>query len=205
MSENEVTLGYFLLAVVGGFAILIYFLLKTRSKNLVENLKLSSHQIWNSISDQSVNLVKNHLLFGVWQDASATTTTMVVKDVNDQIAGSIVCPMASRQRTIIIGDKNFLMEFPLTWNRTAILYSPTKDKVIAKYLERGWFRGHEYEVIGYGLIKRKSFSLKGNVNYSINTKSIGVSQFIFSNRTIGKLIVLPLEIPLEARLFILSL
>ena len=102
MSDNEVVLGIFFLVIVIGFVILIFFLVKNRSSLLENNLKITSNEIWSNISEQTVklNFLKSNLLFGIWQDVSATSLCMIVKDINDQIVGRIICPIASRKRLL---------------------------------------------------------------------------------------------------------
>ena len=85
MPHNESSLGFFLLAVLIGFAVLIYILLKHRKSWLKENLLITADQIWETISERAekLNLKKSELLFAISQDATATTVCLVVKDAKN--------------------------------------------------------------------------------------------------------------------------
>lgn len=135
------------------------------------------------------------------QDSSATTAYLLVKDANEVVVGRVFHPLALRQLTISIDDKEFLIKFPLTWKRTAILYSSNSEEIIARYNGQ-----QEYEINGYGIIKSKRQFLSMNriVNYQLDKKIIGTSQEISSTFSRGRIALLPLDLPLEIRIFMLS-
>ena len=121
--SNESSLGFFLFAVLIGFAVLIYILLNYRKSWLKENLLITAEQIWETISERAekLNFKKSELLFAISQDATATTVCLVVKDSKNQIVGQVFSQMATRQRTIKMDNDTFTVDFPLTRNRTATL------------------------------------------------------------------------------------
>ena len=206
--SNESSLGFFLLAVLIGFAVLIYILLNYRKSWLKENVLITAEQIWETISERAekLNLKKSELLFAISQDATATTVCLVVKDAKNQIVGQIFSPMATRQRTIKMDNDTFTVDFPLTWNRTATLRKSNGGGIIANYAQTSWFGRHQFEVTGYGKLKSEQPSLNAKIifNYRIGEKLIGTAQEISSTREKGKLVVLPLDIPLEVRIFVLA-
>ncbi len=114
--------------------------------------------------------------------------------------------MATRQRTIKVEYKTFTIDFPLTWNRTAILRTSLGEEIIAKYTQTSWFGRHEFDVTGHGTLKpeRPTLCFKNVFNYRIGETLIGTAQAISSTREKGKLVVLPLSLPLEVRMFILA-
>ena len=209
MPHNESSLGFFLLAVLIGFAVLIYILLKHRKSWLKENLLITADQIWETISERAekLNFKKSELLFAISQDATATTVCLVVKDSKNQIVGQVFSQMATRQRTIKMNNDTFTVDFPLTWNRTATLRKSNGGGIIANYTQTSWFGRHQFEVTGYGKLKseRPSLNFKIVFNYRIGEKLIGTAQEISSTRKIGRLVILPLSLPLEVRIFVLAL
>ena len=206
--SNESSLGFFLLAVLIGFAVLIYILLNYRKSWLKENLLITAEQIWETISERAekLNFKKSELLFAISQDATATTVCLVVKDSKNQIVGQVFSQMATRQRTIKMDNDTFTVDFPLTWNRTATLRKSNGGGIIAKYTQTSWFGRHLFEVTGYGKLKSERPSLNAKIvfNYRIGEKLIGTAQEISSTREKGRLVVLPLDIPLEVRIFVLA-
>ena len=206
--SNESSLGFFLLAVLIGFAVLIYILLNYRKSWLKENLLITAEQIWETISERAekLNFKKSELLFAISQDATATTVCLVVKDSKNQIVGQVFSQMATRQRTIKMDNDTFTVDFPLTRNRTATLRKSNGGGIIANYTQTSWFGRHQFEVTGYGKLKSERPSLNAKIvfNYRIGEKLIGTAQEISSTREKGRLVVLPLDIPLEVRIFVLA-
>ena len=206
--SNESSLGFFLFAVLIGFAVLIYILLNYRKSWLKENLLITAEQIWETISERAekLNFKKSELLFGILQDATATIVCLVVKNSKNQIVGQVFSQMATRQRTIKMDNDTFTVDFPLTRNRTATLRKSNGGGIIANYTQTSWFGRHQFEVTGYGKLKSERPSLNAKIvfNYRIGEKLIGTAQEISSTREKGKLVVLPLDIPLEVRIFILA-
>ena len=208
MFYHESSLGYFLLAVLAGFAVLICRLLIYRKSFLKETLRITADQIWETISERAekTDFKKSEMLFGVSQDATATMRCLVVKDSNNQVVGQVSSPLAARQRIIKAGNETFIIDLPLTWNRTAILRRSDGGGIIASYTKKSWLGRHEFEVTGYGKLKSERPRLDARVvfNYRIGEKLIGTAQQISSTREKGKLVVLPSALPLEVRIFVLA-
>ena len=208
MAVNQSGLGFLLIASFVGFACVIYMLLQYRKSFLQKNLLVTADQIWETIAGQAekFNCKKSEMLFGMPQDASATNVCLVIKDFQNHIVGHVFSEMATRQQTIKVEHETFTIDFPLTWNRTAILRSALGEGIIAKYTQTSLLGQHEFEVTGYGTVKseRPTLSFKNIFIYQIGEKLIGITQAISSTREKGKLVVLPVSLPLEVRMFMLA-
>jgi len=208
MINNEVGLAYFLIAILTAFAVLIYVLLKVRVKLQSQDLQINSATVWELIAEHAANLKlqKSNLLFGVYQDVSSNEISITVKNNDNQLVGNVFCKTLTRIRKISIGDNNYIIEYPLTWKRTALLREVNENKIIARYAKTNWLGQHEFEVEGYGLIQshRPSFDLKVLYDYKLGDETIGSSRKISFSRDIGRLVVLPTDLPLVVRVFILA-
>ncbi len=208
MTVNESSLGFLLLAVVVGFGCLVYMLLNNRKSFLQENFLVTADQIWETIAAQAekFNLKKSEMLFAIPQDASATSVCLVVRDSQNQILGYAFSRTATRQRTIKVGQETFAVDFPLTWNRTAILRTSLGEGIIAKYTQTSWRGQHEFEVAGYGTLrsKRPPRFFERAFQYRMDEKVVGIARTISSIREKGKLIVVPVSLPPEVRMFMLA-
>lgn len=204
----NVNLGYFLIAILLGFAALIYFLLKYRKQLQNKDLKMTADEVWKKVSETSFlfNLSKSELIFWNPKDATASTLSLIVKDGFDQMIGEVFISMGSRKRTITMGHYKFFIKFQLTWNRSAILSSEDGHQ-LAQYRQTSWSGRHEIEVNNFGTLKSERAQLGPRVtfNYHLNDQWIGMTQEISSLRKSGRLALLPHEIPLEVRIFILTI
>ncbi|MBC7537673.1 MAG: hypothetical protein H7281_02535 [Bacteriovorax sp.] len=208
MCNGNDCLIYLFFSVITCFAVLIYFLLKYRESFQKNNLEITVDQAWASVAERAtrLNFLKSNMLFGVWQDASLTKMNLLVKDSKGQIVGQILSLMGSRVKEIKIEDKTFLIKFPLTWNRTALLHAPDAG-IIAKYEKTSWLGRHEFDVAGYGVLTSiwPGLNSRAVFNYKLRNKIIGTCQQISSTREKGSLVLLPSDLPLEVRLFILTI
>ena len=213
MCINDICFLFFLAAIVLGFAVLIYFLLRFRKSSLKDNLLISGDQIWETVSGQAgkLKLLKSDLLFSIHQDYSNVVGCLLVKNVKNQVVGKVHFPIASRRNTILIGDKEFVVEFPLTWNRTAILRESDELLVRAKYIKKSWLGRHEFEIPGYGTLDsaRQLWGLNVLVKYKLrqlqfsSNEIVGFKTRIPSIQEKGNIVLLPAAIPLEVQIFIL--
>ena len=209
MFNDQVSLGYMLIAVVIGFAGLIYLLLKYRKSFLEGNLQLTADQAWSEVSDRAnkANFSKSDLLFGIWQDLSSTLPILLVKDHTNEIVGRVEFTLSCRKFKISVGNENFDVNFPPTWNRSAHLSIENNKSVLASYLKLNIFGKHQFEIPGYGILisKRPNFNPRIIFDYNLNKNLVGTTQEISSRRRIGRLAVLPPILPLHLRIFILAL
>jgi hypothetical protein len=191
-----------LLLILGG----LFVGLRNRNRLLTMNLEMKARDLWPDISVrlQGPLSQEEDLLFGVNQDLSSTQAYLLVKNSLNEEVGRIYYKI--KKRIIRIGQQEFLIDFPLTWQRTAHLYSSDGNKIIASYKQYALAR-HEYEIPGFGTIKSEKIikGFKNIYNYKQDEIIIGTREEIttaFLSR--GKLVILPAELPLEIRLFILS-
>lgn len=206
-SSNECLI-YYLFLVLIIFYLIIYFLLKYRKYLQEQYLKITADQVWESAMKQiaCLNLSKANLLFAVWQDVSTTTMSLIVKDANNEIVGQVFTPTGTRKKTIKIGEQFFLIEFPFTWNRTAILHAPNGAGIIAKYVKTNWLGHHKFDLIRHGelISESSSANLRATFNYKLNGNLIGTCQNISTAYEKGRLLILPSNLPIEIRIFILA-
>lgn len=209
MSDFEMKFLLFLLVVFLGFTALIIFLLRLRKRINDRNLKTPSAEIWAGVSSRltRLGLKKEDMLFATPSDLSTMVVTLLVKNFSDEIVGQIIFQKASRERTVVIGDKSFLIELPFTWRRSARLVDPLTKQTLATYAETGWLGQHEVRIEGYGHLRsvRPKLSMDSIVDYLKAEEIVGSSQEIQSFIKKGRILILPDKIPLEVRLFILSL
>lgn len=207
MLDNGTFLLYLLLFTFASFAILIVFCLKLRKRFQQKALELTSTEVWDKVKSTAelLNLSHSQLIFAVFQDSSPTEILWLVKDVENKIIGKIRKPMLGRKRYLSVGEQEFLIEFPMSWSRTAILYS-LDNKILARYQQTGWTGSHSYEIDGYGKVtsSRSNFNFQGTWEYSKDSQKIGLKQSISSIKETGVLALLPEELSPAVRLFILS-
>lgn len=208
MIDSEVSLGYILLAVAFGFALWIFFLLHLRQKLQTKNMQMDPETVWKSVLNQALvlNLSPSNMLYGVLQDISSTEISLIFKDVNNQIVGRLNRKTLQGKRTLTIENETFVIEYPKTWKRSAILRSSKDESILARYSETNWLGEHEFDIKGYGTLKakRRSIDLKVSYDYIMANKTIGTGQKIYKFREIGRVVVLPDDLPLAVKIFILS-
>ena len=199
-----------LIIVVAVFAILIYFSLKYRKTFLAQNLQLTADQVWQNVNIKTdhARIKKSDLLFGIQQDGSASTVIFVVKNFNNEVVGRIECRMGSHEYQIWVGSDLYRISFLLSGWRSAQLTSDKAPSVLATYKMLNVLGKHEINIPGYGVLisERATFiNWLGVFRYRAAKNFIGLKQQISPTREIGKLVVLPPEIPLYLRIFILAL
>ena len=208
MLNNVSILLYLLILTLAGFALLIVVSLKVRKRLQQKALSLTASQIYERAATkaQALKLGFDGLIYAVFQDSSATEMSLLAKNSQDEFIGSIRKPTLGRKRFLNTGNQEFIIEFPPTWNRSAILYSAHDGKILARCKQTSWSGAHVYEIENYGSLKsnRSNFNFQGTWEYLKDSKKIGMKQSISSLKETGTLAILPDEIPLPVRLFILS-
>lgn len=208
MCYGEACFGYMLIVVIIGFAGLIYLSLKSRKSFLEENVQLTADQIWKEVSGRATkdNFSKSDLIFGIWQDKSSTTPVLLVKDQKNEVIARVEFTKARRQWKILIGKEIYFVDFPLTWNRTALLRAADNKSILASYLKMNIFGKHQFEIPEYGTLasERPYFSLRLIFDYRSNHNLVGTIQELSPRRQIGRLAILPSSLPLHLRVFILA-
>ncbi len=209
MCYDQSCLGYLLSFTAAAFTILIYFSLKGRKKFLEQNLRLTAGQVWQSSVKRSnqARFKFSDLLFSIQQDGSASSVFFVVKNFKNEIMGRIECTMGSREYKIWIGTELYRVNFLTSGWRSAELTSDTSSSVLAAYKMINVFGKSELNIPGYGRLssERSNLSWRAVFFFRFNKNVLGLKQRISFTREIGNLIVLPPEIPLQIRIFILAI
>jgi hypothetical protein len=209
MHSNEAFLGYLLIAIIAGFASLIFLLLKYRRRFLEGNLLLTADQVWPKLSNRAEksHFARSDLLFGIWQDGSATTPLMIVKNARSKIVGRVEFLMVGRSIKISTEGQIFEIALPLTWRRTANLKAENESHQLASYEKIGWLTKQKFEIPGYGTLiaERPSFSLLNIVEYRLNNILVGTAQEFSKTRKDCRIIILPSTLPLAVRIFIMTM
>ncbi|MBC7743204.1 MAG: hypothetical protein H7061_13475 [Bdellovibrionaceae bacterium] len=209
MCFDSSCLGYLLIIVIAAYAILIFFGLKYRKKVLEKNLLLTADQIWRKALSRTnlAKLKKSNLLFSIQQDGSLSTTVLVIKDHNDAVIGQVECATGHREYKIWVGKDLYRINFLLSGWRSAQLISDINANELASYKMVNIYGQHEFNIPGYGKLvsKRVSPFWPKIFNYHDEKTILGLKQRISATRVIGNLVVLPSDIPLAIRIFILVL
>ena len=169
---------------------------------------MTSEDLWRTAENCAVahGLQRNNLIYGIIQDHSLSEASLLIRNVKDEDIGSAYYPTGKRKRRMVIDNKHYTIEFPLRMNTTAILREEGSQEIIASYLKKSWSSKHEFEIPGFGkLVSRQPFlNLKASFEYLENGKIVGIVQNISSTRKIGRVAILPENIPMHIRSFILS-
>jgi len=208
MCKGPECLGYLLLAVLIGFTGLIFLLLTYRKKILKQSLKVTADEIWSGLSSVDKTAFKrSDLLFGISQDQSAWVSMLLVKNDRDETVGRVEFPTGARRYRIWIKEELFNIDFQLTWNRSAVLSADNDHSPLASYERYGAFGRRRFKIPGYGeiLSARRKIGLRNIFDYHLDGKLMGTSQKLSASREIGSLILLPSDLPLHIRIFLLVL
>ncbi len=208
MTANELSLIKLLFVICLFFAIVIYFGLRVRKRSMAEALQLKAQDIWAPLQTSEWNMA--NLLYGVLQDFSATEIGLIVRDFRDQQVGKITFHMGVRQGWITLETDSggFEVDVSPTLRQSMVLH-PAGDNsqtiCLFKKLPRGAF---SFEAKGFGLLESKAphrLRIAPWFEYRLNGRPVGGSQHIGGWTDRGSLLVLPGDIPLPIRLFILAL
>ncbi len=209
MCYGPTCLAYLLCAVLFGFLFVIYFSLRYRKIFLEKNLNLTADQVWEGVAKRAdqKNLKRSDLIFSIRQDGSASEIVLVIKNDQNELVGRIVCPVGSREYRMWVGKDTYRINFLLSGLRSAHLNPEANDFVLASYKTLNVFGKHQFDIPGYGILtsERSSFNWRVNFNYRVSKKLIGTNQGISPTREIGRVLVLPSEIPLHLRIFMLAI
>lgn len=203
---------YFLLFIAGvliGTVFLIRFGLKQQDSFQKENLQLTPDQVWKTIASAAAKagLGRADMLFGIYQNTDLTTVTLFIKDAQGTVIGRVEKTMAERQARIYVGETLFLVEYPLsTWKRRIELHSTQGQGLLATCIEMNFPIGKlRYEIENQAplISKRNYWSLLYQDSFLREERAIGLVQSI-SQRIVGRVALLPSDIPLPIRIFILA-
>ena len=183
-------------------------MLKQRKSLLLKSLLINGNDVWITIKNRAreLRLEKSDLLYGIYQDNTSFEAAQVFRNSNDEGIGLSTYPLGRRKFLMKIGEQNYTIEFPLTMNSTAILKKKDEQDILASYVKTSWLGKHVFTIPEYGtLVSNQPFlSLNASYTYGHNGKVIGMIQNISKSRNLGRLAILPPTLPIEVRLFILS-
>jgi hypothetical protein len=208
MIHSQLGLLWFALGVVAFFALVIYFGLKSRKKQLAANQAVNALEVWQELSDPQWNFAD--LLFGVWQDFSATALGMLVKNSQDQQVGTIVFKTAARQNWITIktNDATFSCDVLPAMKQSVLLRRAEEASPTLCTFSRLAGGTFHFETENNGVIESrppKGLHMTPRFEYSRNGGPIGISQHIGGSRKRGISLVLPSDLPLPIRMFVLAM
>ncbi len=208
MCHDPSCLGYLLISILVGFACLIFVSLRYRKKFLALNLQLTADQVWDCVAEraQQENFEKSNLLFGVWQDDGSVKRKLVVKDFKSEVVGVVEFPMGSRELKVWVGKEEYRIDILYTGLKSAILRKIDDESPLVRYSTLNIFGKHKFDIPDYGTLasERPVLSLRIIFNYRIGNKLVGTTQEISPRRQVGRLAILPSNIPLHIRIFFLA-
>ncbi len=196
MTPSEITLLWFLLGTCLTFAIIVYLGLRLRKRSMMENLQFKAQDIWVPLQTSGWNIA--NLLYGVLQDFSATEAGLIVRDSRDEEVGKI---------TIQTGAELLEADVLPTLLQSITLHSANTAQTICTFtrLRGGIYR---FDAKGIGALESKPsnrFQLTPWFEYRLNDQPIGGGQRVGRWIDRGSLVVLPHDIPLSIRMFVLAL
>ncbi len=198
---------YFIVAILFGFSLFIYFLLKLRETLQKKDLTTGPDEVWASCLEfaSKWDMKKSNMIYGIYQDTSLAAISLVVNDHNGSVIARVEKKSLSRKKNLTIGSQKYEIEYPLSWKKSAILKSLNSPEVLAIYRETGNFGHHEFNVNGLGkFISEKTLSMKYTLDYKLKGKIVGRRQGLSALRDKGRLGVFADEVSLPVKIFILA-
>ncbi len=209
MCSGSECIGYLFFAAVIGFALIIFFGLRYGKAFLARNLTLTVDRVWVRVADRAtkLRLAKTNLLYGIWLESSATESRLLVRNADNVDCGRVDYTIGRRQYGLSVGENRFFIVFPLTWKRTAFLKAEGSETVLASYSRTGIFGKHVFDIPDYGSLisERPRIDLQLAYNYRLGGREVAATvQEISPWQQVGRLGLLPSELPLAVRIFILA-
>jgi hypothetical protein len=204
------------LAIVLLFAVVIALGIYWRRRSDVRNLRdITADFVWKRTGEGSP-WHRTDLLYGIDQDLSISTVSLIVKDHEDKIVGRLIYPSLSQNMTIETGPGKFVAtdQWPTgDVTRKVNLYPLREDNtadqshLMCSFAKMGRLRGVcLYTVSGkeYEIPFRPGWLTD---HWQINRDGAAVGQLwtIGGLTERGRALLAPSDIPLPARLFILGL
>lgn len=210
MCNSEKCLGLAFLIIILFFFSFILLLLKLRKSQLERDLQISGDRLWQQwnahFSNQTFNQFE--MFFSIWQDASPTTASLLIKSYKNEIVAKIEFPIGSRQYKMIIGDQIFRIVANFTWEGTNLSLISSDGVELAK-LRRPPLRPlmHTVNILDYGILNsnQQLFNPRMLINYTMNERVLASTQLIALTRKIGRVGCFSNELSLPVKIFILSM
>ena len=200
-----------ILGLIALFAIVIVVGLRAGDRAQAKNLReITAHDVWAEIGEGA--WPRADLLYGIWQ-TSMTDVVLVVKDYKDAGVGTITTRLTDT--TIVAGSETYKAVAGMTWSESAELVAANAQAADAgqaacSFESKGWGGNQRarYTIPGFGVLtiqapwswpwKRGALPIVRDGQAIGQLSSIGGA---FYNK--GRALVLPGEIPLAVRMFIL--
>ena len=208
MKASPLTPLWILLGIVVLFAFVIYFGLRLRNASFAKNRDIRAQDIWPSL--QGTNWDFANLLYGVWQDFSATEFGLIVKNSRDEEAGVIVFHTGVRQRwlTFEAGGSAFEADVLATFRQSVALHSAGDSSQVLCVFNNARSGIFRFDAKGVGVLESKvprGLRMAPLYEYTLDGQPVGICQHIGRWMDRGSYQILPANIPLAIRMFILAI
>jgi hypothetical protein len=200
-----------ILGIIGLFGVAIFVGLRWGRRQQDQALReTSADTVWAQASGYGWN--RSRLLYGVWR-VSWQDVVLVVRDDQDRSVGTITTSMQGTK--IEAGGTTYRVAPRLAWRESADLVPQQADSsgspaAACSFRLEGWIgnRRARYDIPGYGLIEVPiRWGWPWNRTPTPLQKEGETIGYLFSIPTLyqnlGRALLLPVEVPLPARLFIL--
>lgn len=206
------------LGIIGLFATVIVVGLRMRRQQTTQNLQnLNADAVWNEFTTlsqpQDGSWERGDLLYGIWEDFSATSVGMIVRDNKDSAIARVAYDM--RGADISMGENRYRVRVGTTFQGSAELVqdrgSDDEAATLCSFKQRGWFsqRGAEYRCPETGVL---TISMPWGSPFKAFTSTINQDgKAVGKMGTIGRpylnkgrMLILPGRLPLPMRLFVLA-
>ena len=207
MTPSKITLFWLFFGTCLTFAITLYVGLRLRKRSMMENLQLKARDIWAPLQTPGWNM--ENLLYGVLQDFSATEAGLIVRDFRDEEVGRITFHTGARKGWITIQAGAELLEADVlpTLLQSITLHSANTTQNICTFTRmRGGI--YHFDAKGVGVLESKPSNrvqMTPWFEYRRNDQPVGGGQRVGRWVDRGRLLVLPHDIPLPIRMFVLAL
>lgn len=197
-----------LIAAGGGLGLAILFGLQRRMRTRRENLKAAD--VWPEVQD--AGFAFSGLLFGVWKKYSATQRGMIVKDCHDRQVARIGYRTAQRQGWIVLEMTDGVsfeadLRSLLHHDSVSIRRADDGSQSLCTFSRQG-SGTYRFEIPSVGVLESVSPPrpwVAPVFPYTMNGVPAGVSCQLGGIADRGRILVLPEQIPLSVRLFILAM
>jgi hypothetical protein len=204
--------------IIGLFAAAIIVGLQLRRRETAQSLlNVNADAVWNELTrislPQDANWDRSDLLYGIWEDFSAGSVGMIVRNDLDAPLARVAYHMAGAD--IAAGDEKFRVRAGTSIQRSAQLVRVGQDgegeTPVCSFVGKGWLQNRvvEYSApdIGVLRISLPVVSTFKAVTSTItrdgrNVGKLGTIGRPYFNK--GRMLVLPAGLPLSIRLFVVA-
>jgi hypothetical protein len=204
--------------VIGMFVVAIIVGLRMRRRETAQNLQnINADTVWNEFASLSEardgSWDRSDLLYGIWQDFSATSLGMIVRNDHDAAVARVSCGVTGVD--ISLGENRYKVRVGDNLRGTAVLIldpqSGAEAADICSFSRKGSFssRAVEYSSPDVGVLR---ISLPWSSPFKALTSTITrdgepvgkmgtIGRPYFNN---GRMLILPVGLPLPIRVFVLA-